>query len=289
MPPPIVRGRTAYAALHAARLSGLSPARILEGLGHDATTLRASKYVPWDTYAVIVERIEEMAGGAQAGQDLAQEAYHRAVPEVRALAGVLLSPRTLLKVIVEVIDPIAMPAVEFVYEDAGVDRARVIQRLPPGARPCAAFFRLSIGALRGFPGHLDLPPAIVDAEVGPSEGTYHVEMPPSRSLVSRGRRVTRAALEIALARFAIGLQDDKRAIRPTGEATALEAVGHAWELTPRQRDVLKLLARGLSNKEIAVALDCAESTVELHVTHLLRKSEVSSRAQLIARFWASAS
>jgi len=41
---------------------------------------------------------------------------------------------------------------------------------------------------------------------------------------------------------------------------------------------------GRANKEIANELDCADNTIELHITRLLRKAEVTSRTQLIARF-----
>jgi DNA-binding CsgD family transcriptional regulator len=55
------------------------------------------------------------------------------------------------------------------------------------------------------------------------------------------------------------------------------------ELTPKQSQVVKLLLGGLSNKEIAVKLGISVRTVEVHVTEVLRKAEVSSRAQLVSR------
>ena len=55
-------------------------------------------------------------------------------------------------------------------------------------------------------------------------------------------------------------------------------------LSPREREILGFLARGASNKEIARALDVAESTVKIHVQHILRKLELSSRVQ--AAVWA---
>jgi len=55
-------------------------------------------------------------------------------------------------------------------------------------------------------------------------------------------------------------------------------------LSPREREILGFLARGASNKEIARALDIAESTVKIHVQHILRKLELSSRVQ--AAVWA---
>ena len=48
-------------------------------------------------------------------------------------------------------------------------------------------------------------------------------------------------------------------------------------LSPREEDVLREIARGSSNKEIARALDIAETTVKIHVQHILRKLDVSSR------------
>lgn len=58
-----------------------------------------------------------------------------------------------------------------------------------------------------------------------------------------------------------------------------------WGLTPRHRDVLSQLARGRPNKLISAELGCAEATVELHVTAILRRVGVQSRAELIAKFW----
>ncbi len=50
-------------------------------------------------------------------------------------------------------------------------------------------------------------------------------------------------------------------------------------LTPRQRDVLKLLKKGLSNKAIARELDLAEGTVKLHLAAVLKALNVTNRVQ----------
>lgn len=49
-------------------------------------------------------------------------------------------------------------------------------------------------------------------------------------------------------------------------------------LTPRQRDVLELLVKGQSNKEIARTLDLGEGTVKIHLAALFRNLEVRNRA-----------
>ncbi len=50
-------------------------------------------------------------------------------------------------------------------------------------------------------------------------------------------------------------------------------------LSPREREILALIARGASNKEVARALGIAETTVKIHVQHILRKLNLGSRVQ----------
>jgi two-component system, NarL family, nitrate/nitrite response regulator NarL len=50
-------------------------------------------------------------------------------------------------------------------------------------------------------------------------------------------------------------------------------------LSAREREILTLIARGDSNKLIARELDIAETTVKIHVQHILRKLNLSSRVQ----------
>lgn len=62
------------------------------------------------------------------------------------------------------------------------------------------------------------------------------------------------------------------------------------ELTPRQRDILKLLAQGMSNKMIANKLSIAEKTVKTHLTAIFSSLNVRNRTEAIARilnqrFW----
>ncbi|CAI1716371.1 Nitrate/nitrite response regulator protein narL [Serratia marcescens] len=51
------------------------------------------------------------------------------------------------------------------------------------------------------------------------------------------------------------------------------------QLTPRERDILKLIAQGLPNKLIARRLTITESTVKVHVKHLLKKMKLKSRVE----------
>ncbi len=58
-----------------------------------------------------------------------------------------------------------------------------------------------------------------------------------------------------------------------------------FALTARQAHITALLARGESNKEIAIELDISHRTVELHVAAVLKKFGSDTRARLIAQFW----
>jgi two-component system, NarL family, nitrate/nitrite response regulator NarL len=57
-------------------------------------------------------------------------------------------------------------------------------------------------------------------------------------------------------------------------------------LSPREHEIVLLIAKGLSNKLIARELDIAETTVKIHVQHVFKKLELSSRVQ-VALFAAS--
>ncbi|MEO5374591.1 MAG: response regulator transcription factor [Alphaproteobacteria bacterium] len=57
--------------------------------------------------------------------------------------------------------------------------------------------------------------------------------------------------------------------------------GHVGQVTNRQRDVLHLLAKGLSNKEIAFRLSLTEGTVKLHVAAILRSLGATNRTQAV--------
>lgn len=62
-----------------------------------------------------------------------------------------------------------------------------------------------------------------------------------------------------------------------------ETVQRSAALTPREWDVLELLSRHLSNKEIARSLDVNEETVKWHVKNLFAKLDAGSRKQVVSR------
>ncbi|MFM7002089.1 MAG: response regulator [Limnohabitans sp.] len=58
------------------------------------------------------------------------------------------------------------------------------------------------------------------------------------------------------------------------------------KLSPREKDIFLLIAKSLSNKQIARDLDIAETTVKIHIQHIFKKMHLTSRVQ-IAIFAAS--
>lgn len=73
-------------------------------------------------------------------------------------------------------------------------------------------------------------------------------------------------------------QQAQRSTAPTEtDETSTES-----DLTPRQIDVLQLVAQGLSNREIADRLFIAESTVKYHMREILSKLHLRNRGQVIA-------
>jgi DNA-binding NarL/FixJ family response regulator len=68
---------------------------------------------------------------------------------------------------------------------------------------------------------------------------------------------------------------------PSNIAALLEARKTRPSLTPREVQVVRLIAEGLRNKEIAVALGISEETAKVHVKNILAKMNVSDRAAVI--------
>jgi LuxR family maltose regulon positive regulatory protein len=69
----------------------------------------------------------------------------------------------------------------------------------------------------------------------------------------------------------------------TKSAPAAPRATPSLALTPKEREVLALLARSLTNKEIGLAMQVGEVTVKWHVKNLLTKLDAGTRKQVVQR------
>jgi LuxR family transcriptional regulator, maltose regulon positive regulatory protein len=105
-------------------------------------------------------------------------------------------------------------------------------------------------------------------------------------------RLELAVCLMALGRVEAGEHEAAVALERLGELGAehdarrarrlLASAGTRAELTPREREVLRLVAEGLTNRQIAERLVVSEHTVHRHVTNLLRKLDLPSRTAAAA-------
>jgi hypothetical protein len=197
--------RAAWAAIQLSERAGLPRAELFRGLPWDATSVRALKKVKWDDYATLIENIGALAGDGL--EDLLEASYHDVFPELRKAFGLLVDSKPLVRFVVTIANPLLFTPVMFELEDLGGRHVRITARLRPGARACEPFFRGSIGAWRGIPRHLDMPPAQVTAKISGTEGIYDLLLPPDRTAVARMKSEARSRLD-SLVQMVLGREPD---------------------------------------------------------------------------------
>ena len=109
---------------------------------------------------------------------------------------------------------------------------------------------------------------------------YVVKSSPDAELLSAIERVRRGQVYVP-PQLASAAMPEPAPSAPTEPPAAFDG------LTPRQKDVLRLLAKGKANKEIARELDLAEGTVKIHLAAVLRFLKARNRTEaavLAARF-----
>jgi DNA-binding NarL/FixJ family response regulator len=100
-----------------------------------------------------------------------------------------------------------------------------------------------------------------------------------RSLAAGARGyILKSAMREELLRAIRQVHEGKRYLDPAVAPILAEHLSHR-PLTNREVEVLKMVAKGFGNKEIASALSIAEVTVKLHVSHVLEKLNVKDRTE----------
>jgi len=80
----------------------------------------------------------------------------------------------------------------------------------------------------------------------------------------------------------------RASVAPSDLEARLQHASSAWQLTPRHVAVLRRLALGDANKDIAVRLAISVRTVEAHLAAMMTLAKVESRLKLVARLWIGA-
>lgn len=181
------------------------------------------------------------------------------------------------------------PDIEVVGEAAdGAQAARLAQEL----RPDVVLLDLVMPGTDGVTAIELMAEAAVDSRVliVTSFGEHRTVVPAIRA-GARGyvsKEVEPSALAAAIRAVAAGhvlLGPEVAAALLSGDASQTSENGGAEpQLTAREREVLDLIARGRSNREIARALTVSEKTVKTHVSSVLMKLGVADRTQ--AALWA---
>jgi DNA-binding NarL/FixJ family response regulator/class 3 adenylate cyclase len=106
------------------------------------------------------------------------------------------------------------------------------------------------------------------------KGAHHDEILQAIRAVAAGQAVFGPAIAVRMMNFFQGLNS----------APQTDSPGTAFpELTEREREVLKLMAQGVSNKAIAEKLVISMKTVSNHITSIFSKLQVADRAQAVLR------
>ncbi|CAM5492148.1 Helix-turn-helix transcriptional regulator OS=Kitasatospora aureofaciens OX=1894 GN=GCM10010502_33760 PE=4 SV=1 [Kitasatospora aureofaciens] len=144
--------------------------------------------------------------------------------------------------------------------------ARAVTELRPTGLP----YPLALALLRA---------AEAEVRAGRRESAAELLREAAELAAARGDRPLGAQIAALAERAGLTLTP---AARPAAAAAPVQAVGDSFGLTPRERDVLRLLARGWTNRQIAEELYISPKTASVHVSNILGKLEVGGRGEAAA-------
>lgn len=277
---------------------GISRARLLRGWPLAASVGEREVPVSWSAYVDLVERLRDTLGGDDALAEAASQ-IPAVTPLLSSFAALFITPIRLARFFARTLDPRIWPCMSVQFEALPGGLLHVVHSVPGDYRGATSVFAAAAGAWRTTPCRLGLPPAeMLAVAVEPRRGDFLMRMPAPKSVSASARAI---AVE-AFARFAADeLATDAATIerasatRSSADPQRIGAIGapdraitlaqFRWALTRREAEVVKLVVRGLPNKDIAAELGCAAKTVEMHVTGVMKKSLAKTRTELIHLLW----
>jgi DNA-binding NarL/FixJ family response regulator len=189
---------------------------------------------------------------------------------------------------------ITSPEIEVVAETATAEEAL---RIAPNLRPDVILLDIDLPGLSGMHVLRELAPRLPDTTI-----VMLTVSGSERDLIEAVRAGARGYLTKdlapdALLRTILGTRKGDLAMPRRLAAKVVDALARApraidatapgsavGRLSPRELDVLRLLAQGLTDREIAEALTVSTRTVESHVGHILRKLDARNRAEAAQRY-----
>lgn len=255
-PPQRVSGRMLMfmEALYA--FHGLDISAASAGLASIPASGPIPMWFTWRDYLALIERFGAAvgkAGIAAAMRGVARVAY----AEFRAAKGFFPDPLDFFAFYTHQVMPSMTPPCQGRVERGAGGRARTKIRYDISGEPVSDLFHHGSATLVAlFPTHFDLPEAEIEIV---SQGPFHLEL---------------------AAKFPTVRADDPwgYSVTPFPERRTDERV-----LTPREREVLALVTRGLTNREIAHALGSAPSTVKNQLSSIMAKMQAANRTELASR------
>jgi DNA-binding CsgD family transcriptional regulator len=284
-------------ALGAARSVGISVAKLFEGLHLTEQQLMNQRWTSWEEFSKFSENLEREFDA----QGLAGEFGRFMQPHmsfIGALVGVLVPPSQLYRALFELGRYTLRNMGSALTQ--GDEHLQLQLWLRPQDRSGEAFFRFVASAWKYAPLQLGLPSAEVSSEIGPRKATFWVRPPAPGTLSDRIASGIHGFTAYASGQLSALSEDLRDLWQPVGQVEGtfptdlsaeqrLLAAQKLWELSDRQYEVLRLMVHGKSNRQMGEALDCSERTIEVHVAQILKRVQLSSRSELIARFWAESS
>jgi DNA-binding CsgD family transcriptional regulator len=279
-----VSSRPLKGLLAAARKLNFDVPALVAGLPFDEKSVEQNIRVDWDVFVEFVDRLQRAAGGLDQLRKVGEH-HHDTFPEVQKLVGHFVSPLRFFRFFWGPISRSAFPHILVDYVEHPPDEVIITTTLPSKYRDCPGFFVLTEELTRTGTRLIGMPPCKIETALHPRSATYHVTLPRPRVLAARIDDVAEAAMAAVDAIHSRYIQMFRmaEAEATTDHQQRLARIASACKLTKREVEVFRLLVRGQSNKDIASALGCAESTVETHVSHLLRKTRAGSRTELVSQ------
>jgi two-component system NarL family response regulator len=101
----------------------------------------------------------------------------------------------------------------------------------------------------------------------------------------RTQNLVEAIQQVAQGEMVISNQMARRMAKRIALASERRPAEEEWELTPREREVLRMLAEGNTNRDMAAKLSLSEHTIRAHLRGIMQKLHVTNRVQAAALAW----